>query len=161
MLRSARPAQLLLLLSMMILALLCGCSDSTAPPDAQDNVLDPGDSSFALKDLSVPVPWGPPVLLRLEGANFTADPADGTVSLDVRVVNLSDRTVGSPLTVWLSGFSPADVAPINAAVAIIYGSRCVRSCAAAAGVTNMASISAMPTVCSEVTMVTAISTSSK
>ncbi|MBK7704153.1 MAG: hypothetical protein IPI34_15345 [bacterium] len=111
MLRSARPARLLLLLSLLILALLSGCSDSTAPPDDKDNILDPGDGSFALKDLTVPVPWGPPVLLRLEGANFTADPADGTVSLDVRVVNLSDRTVGAPLTVWLSGFSPSDVAP--------------------------------------------------
>ena len=114
MLRSARPARLLLLLSLLILALLSGCSDSTAPPEVKDNILDPGDGSFALKDLTVPVPWGPPVLLRLEGANFAANPADGTVSLDVRVVNLSDRAVGAPLTVWLSGFSPADVAPLNA-----------------------------------------------
>jgi len=114
MLRSARPARLLLLLSMLILALLSGCSDSTAPPEDKDNILDPGDGSFALKDLTIPVPWGPPVLLRLEGSNMAADPADGTVSLDVRVRNLSDRALGAPLTVWLSDFSPADVAPLNA-----------------------------------------------
>jgi len=117
MLRSARPAMLLLLSLLLVLGLFSGCSDSTSPaPDAQDNVLDPGDGSFALKDMTIPIPWGPPVLLRLEGANLVADPADGTVSLDVNVRNLSDRTIGVPLTVWLSGFSPADVAPLNADV---------------------------------------------
>jgi len=117
MLRSARPARLLLSLSLLLLALYAGCSDSTAPgPVDQDNVLDPGDGSFALKDMTIPVPWGPPVLLRLEGSNMSVSPADGTVSLDVRVVNLSDRTVGAPVIVWLSDFSPTEVMPINAEI---------------------------------------------
>jgi hypothetical protein len=108
-------SRVLLLSSLLALALFAGCSDSTAPaPDDKDNILDPGDGSFALKDMTVPIPWGPPVLLRLEGSNMSTDPAAGTVSLDVRVRNLSDRTIGAPLTVWLSGFTPADVAPINA-----------------------------------------------
>lgn len=115
MLRSARPAMLLLLSLLLVLGLFSGCSDSTSPaPDDQGNVLDPGDNSFALKDMTIPIPWGPPVLLRLEGANLVTDPVDGTVSLDVNVRNLSDRTIGVPLTVWLSGFTPADVAPLNA-----------------------------------------------
>ncbi|MDO9694609.1 MAG: hypothetical protein Q7W56_07740 [Candidatus Latescibacteria bacterium] len=108
-------SRVLLLSSLLVLALFAGCSDSTAPaPDDKDNILDPGDGSFALKDLAVQIPWGPPVLLRLEGSNMVADPAEGTVSLDVHVRNLSDRTIGVPLTVWLSGFTPADVAPANA-----------------------------------------------
>ncbi|MDO9172818.1 MAG: hypothetical protein Q7W29_13405 [bacterium] len=117
MLRSARLAKLLLLSLLLVLGLFSGCSDSTSPaPDDQDNVLDPGGGTFALKDMTIPIPWGPPVLLRLEGANLVTDPADGTVSLDVNVRNLSDRTIGVPLTVWLSGFTPADVAPLNADV---------------------------------------------
>ncbi len=118
MLRSARLIRLLLLLSMLVLALVAGCSDSTAPaPDDKDNILDPGDGTFALKDMTVPIPWGPPVMLRLEGSNLASDPATGTVSLDVNVRNLSDRSIGVPLTVWLSGFQPADVFPINADLA--------------------------------------------
>ncbi len=117
MLRSAHAARLLPLLLLVFLALFAGCSDSISPPpDDKDNILDPGDGSFALKDMTIPVPWGPPVQLRLEGANLVTDPDDGTVSLDVNVRNLSDRTIGAPLTVWLSGFTPADVVPLNADV---------------------------------------------
>jgi hypothetical protein len=94
--------------------LLAGCSDTTAPPTDNGNLLDPGAGTFALKDIAVPGPGGQPVLLRLEGSDLRSDPDAGTVSLSVQVRNLSGRAVSAPLIVWLSDLQPAGVSPLNA-----------------------------------------------
>ncbi|MBK8166870.1 MAG: hypothetical protein IPK64_13085 [bacterium] len=94
--------------------LLAGCSESSAPDKTADNRLDPGAGAFSLKDLSIPGPDGAPLLLRLEGSDLVADADAGTVSLSVRVLNLSGETVHLPLVVWIMALQPASVVPANA-----------------------------------------------
>lgn len=94
--------------------LVAGCSGSSAPDKAAGNQLDPVSGTFALKDVSVPGPGGTSVLLRLEGTDLVTDPEAGTVSLAVRVVNLSPEAVHPPLVVWLADLQPATVVPLNA-----------------------------------------------
>lgn len=103
-----------LLLPMLAFCLLGGCADSSAPDKVADNRLDPGTGTFSLKDVSLPGPDGGSILLRLEGSDLVADPGTGTVSLSVRVVNLSAETVRPPLVVWVSALQPAGVVPLNA-----------------------------------------------
>lgn len=94
--------------------LLGGCSDSSAPDKAADNRLDPGSGTFSLKDIAIPGPDGTPMLLRLEGSDLVVDADAGTVSLSVRVLNLSGETVHAPLVAWIMSLQPASVTPLNA-----------------------------------------------
>ena len=100
---------------------LGGCSEATAPAADGGNLLDPGAGTFALKDIPVPGPGGHTLLLRLEGSDMRADPATGTVSLSVRVRNLSGEAVSAPLIIWLSDVQPFDVTPLNADLSLPAG----------------------------------------
>jgi hypothetical protein len=95
-------------------ALLAGCSGTSEPDRTADNRLDPGSGTFSLKDVAVPGPDGTPLLLRLEGSDLVVDAAAGTVSLSVRVLNLSWEAVHPPLVVWIMALQPASVTPLNA-----------------------------------------------
>jgi hypothetical protein len=112
--RATGPAPLAAGLLVAAAALIAGCSDSSAPDKTADNRLDPGAGSFLLSDVTVPGPGGAPLRLRLEGGDLVTDVAAGTVSLSVRVVNLSDAAVPPPLVVWIAALQPASVAPLNA-----------------------------------------------
>lgn len=94
--------------------LLAGCSDSSAPDKAADNRLDPGSGTFSLKDVAVPGPDGMPMLLRLVGSDLVVDAQAGTVSLSVRVLNLSAEAIQPPLVAWIRALQPASVTPLNA-----------------------------------------------
>lgn len=112
--RGSRPVPAAVCLLLALAALLAGCSDSSAPDKAAGNLLDPGTGTFSLKDVTVPGPDGTLVLLRLEGSDLVTDVEEGTVSLSVRVVNLSAETVQPPLVVWISALQPSTVVPLNA-----------------------------------------------
>lgn len=112
--RAPRPAPAALCLLLAAAALAAGCSDSSAPDKTAGNRLDPGAGTFVLSDVQVPGPDGAPVRLRLEGDDLVTDGGAGTVSLSVRVVNLSTTAVPPPLVVWIAALQPAAVAPLNA-----------------------------------------------
>ncbi len=117
----SRHGSCLLLPMLLLLAALLalgGCSDATSPEKAAGNQLDPGNGTFALKDITLPGPGGEAVVLRLEGSDLQSAPEAGTVSLSVRVRNLSGRAVRPPLIVWLSGLQPEGVVPVNADLAL-------------------------------------------
>ncbi len=105
-----RSAVLLALIALAFLA--WGCSDSTGPePDTPAGDLDPSDGRITLKTLETTDPEGRPVRLALEAGDMHA--ADGMVSFDVVVRNLSDVEVTAPLIVWFGEFTPTEVMVMN------------------------------------------------
>ncbi|MEZ4651905.1 MAG: hypothetical protein R3E97_24520, partial [Candidatus Eisenbacteria bacterium] len=106
-------------LAFTVAATLSACSDDTAPdPGASDAEslfeasLDPRSSSFVLSQVSS----RPGFEVQLLGSNLSTDATSGTVSLDVAVRNVSERDIAEPAMIWLTRFSPENVAVTNANV---------------------------------------------
>ena len=102
------------LVFMVSMLLLVGCSDTSGPAD--DDVigdLDPGSGRVTLKTLELSSPEGMPVRLALEADGIELVDDGVTVKMNVVLRNTSGTSVGAPLIVWVTDFSPDFVATAN------------------------------------------------
>lgn len=105
----------------LLLAVLGGCSDSTAPSDSGGGLgsaniegsIDPGTGTFVLKTLEVETPDGPPVRVQLIGSDLTTNADDSTVSIMVALRSLHPEPLFAPAMVWISQLQPGGVEVLN------------------------------------------------
>jgi hypothetical protein len=106
----------------LLLAGIAGCSDSTRPPDdtpadgaaTVNGAIDPGQGSFVLTTIPVPVPDGIPVHVDLLGSSLEVDAANQQVSLLVAVRNADSRALYAPAEITIGSLTPAAVWVMNA-----------------------------------------------
>lgn len=118
-----RSLRVLLLLGLLSILALSGCSDSTAPSGDDGTLarigaegdLNPADGTFVLKTLQMPPPWdGPAVNIQLIGSNLVVDAATEQISLDVAIRSRHPYPLYAPAVVWVERFVPESVSLINA-----------------------------------------------
>ncbi len=110
------------LLSLLLVIVFAGCSDSTAPKLAEpvdggaqfDGSFDSAGGSFVMQRIEEPLPDHRLLQIELVGSNVQVDPQRETVSLDVAIRNLGPDALYAPATIWLARFVPPGVVPLNA-----------------------------------------------
>jgi len=123
---SSRPvSRSTIFLSLLILALLTGCSDTTGPVLDQvggSGRIDPGSGSFVLKSVSVTVADGRILRLDLLGSDLELDGDGVHIDLTVAVRNAADIGLPGPVTLWLGPIDPASVFVANPDTSLPVGS---------------------------------------
>jgi hypothetical protein len=112
-------------LSILILTLLTGCSDTTDPvldEDDDSGRIDPGSGSFFLKSVDVTMAGGHIVRLDLVGSDLELDDDGIHIDLTVAVRNAANIVLPGPVTLWLGPIDPASVFVANPDTSLPVGS---------------------------------------
>jgi hypothetical protein len=112
-------------LSILILTLLTGCSDTTDPvldEDDDSGRIDPGSGSFFLKSVDVTMAGGHIVRLDLVGSDLELDDDGIHINLTVAVRNAANIVLPGPVTLWLGPIDPASVFVANPDTSLPVGS---------------------------------------